>query len=42
MTIVWPTTYEIRDGSYRLIPDADLPREPLQAALEEMRRFYRP
>jgi uncharacterized protein len=42
VTIVWPTAYEIRDGSYRLIPDAALPRERLRAALEEMRRFYRP
>ena len=42
VTIVWPTAYEIRDGSYRLIPDATLPRERLRAALEEMRRFYRP
>src|SRR5215831_13243292 len=42
VTIVWPTAYEIRDGSYRLIPNATLPREQLRAALEEMRRFYRP
>ena len=40
--LVWPTAYEIRDGSYRLIPDVAFPRERLRAALEEMRRFYRP
>src|SRR5262249_1660195 len=32
VTIVWPTAYEIRAGSYRLIPDATLPRERLPAA----------
>ena len=42
VTIVWPTAYEIRDSSYRLIPNAALPRERLRVALEEMRRFYRP
>jgi len=42
VTIVWPTAHEIRDGSYRFIPDAAFPREWLRAALEEMRRFYRP
>ena len=30
------------NGCYRLIRDASLPRERRRAALEEMRRFYRP
>ena len=42
VTIVSPAGYEIRDGSYRLVPDATLPRDRLRTALQEMRRFYRP
>ena len=42
VTIVSPVGYEIRDGSYRLVPDATLPRDRLRTALQEMRRFYRP
>src|SRR6266498_170845 len=42
VTIVSPAGYEIRDGNYRLVPNATLPRDRLRAALQEMRRFYRP
>ena len=41
VTIVSPTSYEIRDRNYRLIPDPTLPRDRLRAAMHEMRRFYR-
>ena len=41
MTIVSPTSYEIRDRNYRLIPNPTLPRDYLRAAMQEMRRFYR-
>jgi membrane-anchored protein YejM (alkaline phosphatase superfamily) len=41
VTIVSPTSYEIRDRSYRLIPNPTLPRDHLRAAMQEMRRFYR-
>jgi membrane-anchored protein YejM (alkaline phosphatase superfamily) len=41
VTIVSPSAYEVRDGSYRVVPRAPLPRDRLRAALEEMRRFYR-
>jgi len=41
VTIVWPFGYEVRDGDYRLIPRATLPRAELRAALQEMSRFYR-
>jgi uncharacterized protein len=41
VTVVSPAGYEIRDGSYRLIPDPKLPRDELRAALQEMSRFYR-
>jgi uncharacterized protein len=42
LTIVSPTSYEIRDGNYRLVHNTALPRDRLGAAREEMRRFYRP
>ena len=42
VTIVSPAGYEIRDGNYRRVPNATLPRDRLRAALQEMRRFYRP
>ena len=41
VTIVSPTSYEIRDRDYRLIPNPTLPRDHLRAAMHEMRRFYR-
>jgi membrane-anchored protein YejM (alkaline phosphatase superfamily) len=41
VTIVSPTSYEIRDRSYRLVPNPTLPRDHLRAAMQEMRRFYR-
>jgi len=41
VTIVSPTSYEIRDRNYRLIPNPTLPRDHLRAAMHEMRRFYR-
>jgi len=41
VTIVSPSGYEVRDGSYRLVPSAPLPRDRLRDALAEMRRFYR-
>jgi len=41
VTIVSPSSYEIRDRNYRLIPNPPLPRDGLRAALHEMRRFYR-
>ena len=36
-----PAGYEIRDRSYRLVPNATLPRDALRAAMREMSRFYR-
>jgi membrane-anchored protein YejM (alkaline phosphatase superfamily) len=42
VTILSPSSYEIRDGNYRLIPNAALPRDHLRAAQQEMRRFYQP
>ena len=42
VTIVSPTSYEIRDGNYRRVRNAALPRDRLRAAQQEMRRFYRP
>ena len=33
--------YEIRDRSYRLVPNPTLPRDALRAAMQEMSRFYR-
>jgi uncharacterized protein len=41
VTIVSPTSYEIRDRSYRLVPNPTLPRDHLRAAMQEMRRFCR-
>jgi membrane-anchored protein YejM (alkaline phosphatase superfamily) len=39
--VVLPASYEIRDRSYRLVPNATLPRDALRAAMREMSRFYR-
>ena len=41
VTIVSPASYEIRDRTYRLVPNPTLPRDHLRAAMHEMRRFYR-
>jgi uncharacterized protein len=41
VTVVLPSSYEIRDRNYRLIPKPTLPRDVVQAALKEMSRFYR-
>jgi hypothetical protein len=42
VTIVSSTSYEIRDGNYRLVRNAALPRDRLRTAQAEMRRFYGP
>jgi uncharacterized protein len=41
VTVVYSTTYEIRDTRYHLIPNPRLRRDVLRAALHEMSRFYR-
>ena len=41
VTIVHPAGYEIRDRSYRLVPNPTLPRDVVRSALREMSRFYR-
>ena len=41
VTVVLPSSYEIRDRNYRLVPKPTLPRDVVQAALKEMSRFYR-
>jgi uncharacterized protein len=41
VTVVLPSGYEIRDRSYRLVPNPTLPRDSLRAAMHEMTRFYR-
>jgi membrane-anchored protein YejM (alkaline phosphatase superfamily) len=41
VTVVFPSGYEIRDRSYRLVPNPTLPRDSLRAAMHEMGRFYR-
>jgi membrane-anchored protein YejM (alkaline phosphatase superfamily) len=41
VTVVLPASYEIRDRNYRLASHPALPRDSLQAAQQEMRRFYR-
>ena len=41
VTIVYPASYEVRDRSYRLVPEPALPRARLADALREMSRFYR-
>jgi membrane-anchored protein YejM (alkaline phosphatase superfamily) len=41
VTVVLPSSYEIRDRNYRLVPKPALPRDVMQAALREMSRFYR-
>jgi len=41
VTVVFPSGYEIRDRSYRLVPNPMLPRDSLRAAMHEMGRFYR-
>ena len=41
VTIVYPASYEIRDRSYRLMPNPTPPRDALLQAQKEMGRFYR-
>jgi len=41
ITVVFPSGYEIRDRSYRLVPNPTLPRDLVRAAMHEMSRFYR-
>jgi hypothetical protein len=41
VTVVYPTGYEVRNGSYRLMAHPTLPRESLRAAQRDMTRFYR-
>ncbi|HKW93798.1 MAG TPA: DUF3413 domain-containing protein [Methylomirabilota bacterium] len=41
VTVVYSTTYEIRDASYHLVSNPRLRRDVLRAALREMSRFYR-
>jgi membrane-anchored protein YejM (alkaline phosphatase superfamily) len=41
ITIVYPSGYEIRDRNYRLVPNPQLSRDHLRAAMQEVRRFYR-
>jgi len=41
VTVVFGSGYEIRDGSYRLVPNPTLPRDLLRSAMHEMSRFYR-
>lgn len=41
VTVVLGSGYEIRDGSYRLVPNPTLPRDLLRSAMHEMSRFYR-
>jgi len=41
VTIVHLTSYEIRDGHYRLVAHPRLPRDGLRAAEKEMSRFFR-
>ncbi len=41
VTVVYSTTYEIRDASYHLVANPRLRRDVLRAALREMSRFYR-
>ena len=40
VTIVSPTSYEIRDGNYRRVRNAALPRDRLRAAQQEMRVMH--
>ena len=41
VTVVFPSGYEIRDGSYRLVPNPTLPRGLVRDAMHEMSRFYK-
>ena len=41
VTVVFPSGHEIRDGSYRLVPNPTLPRGLVRDAMHEMSRFYR-
>jgi membrane-anchored protein YejM (alkaline phosphatase superfamily) len=41
VTVVLQSSYEVRDGNYRLVPRPSIPREAMKAALYEMTRFYR-
>ena len=41
VTVVFRSGYEIRDGSYRLLPHPTLPRDLVRSAMHEMSRFYR-
>ena len=41
VTVVFPSGYEIRDKSYRLVPHPALPRDLVRSAMHEMSRFYR-
>ena len=41
VTVIYPASYEIRDRSYRLVPNPTVPRDVLRGALREMSRFYR-
>jgi membrane-anchored protein YejM (alkaline phosphatase superfamily) len=41
VTIVYPSSHEVRDQHYRLIQHPRLSRDKLRAAMQEMSRFYR-